>query len=235
MPSAASSFRWAYNLTGLFFPNLCLACGKGLPPREEAICLSCQYKLPKTGFHLHLQNPFTERFWGRVNIQAGAALYHFTKGGRTQRLIHNLKYEGKREIGLKLGLLYGQQLRDAPGFHGATLILPVPLHPRKERLRGYNQSAAFAQGLSSGMGVPWLKDGMKRREFTSTQTQKTRLERFDNVSEAFVVPHPHKVEGQHVLLADDVITTGATLEACALKVLELPGTKVSLATIAIAE
>lgn len=235
MPPITSGLRWAYGLIGLFYPNLCLACGKNLPPREDAICLSCQYKLPKTGFHLLPENPFTERFWGRVNIQAGAALYHFSKGGRTQSLIHNLKYEGKREIGVKLGRIYGQQLREAPGFRDAALILPVPLHPRKERQRGYNQSAAFAQGLSASMGIPWLKDGLIRREHTTSQTRKSRLERFDNVSEVFLAPHPQKLEGRHVLLVDDVITTGATLEACAIKILELPGTKVSMATIAIAE
>lgn len=235
MSTSLFALRWAYNFLGLFYPNLCLACGKGLPPRQEAICLSCQYKLPKTNHHLHLENAFTERFWGRVQLQAGAALFHFSKGGRTQRLIHNLKYEGKREIGVKLGHIYGYQLREAVVFREVNLIIPVPLHPRKEQLRGYNQSAAFAQGLAHAMAKPWLKDGLKRLEYTTTQTQKTRLERFDNVSEAFVVKHSRKLENKHVLLVDDVVTTGATLEACALKILELPGTKVSMATIAIAD
>lgn len=226
--------RWLNNLLGLFYPNLCLACGRNLPPRQEGICISCRYKLPKTNFHLEADNAFAERFWGRVPLQAGAAFLYFTKGGRTQRLIHHLKYEGKREVGVYLGQLYGQALREAPVFRETTLILPVPLHPRKLHQRGYNQSALFAQGLSDAMGIPWMPGGLKRTEYTTTQTKKSRLERFDNVEKAFVVPRPEKIEKQHVLLVDDVITTGATLEACALKILEVPGTKVSMATIAIA-
>jgi len=230
----AHQLRWLDNLFGLFYPNLCLACGRNLPPKQEGICVTCRYKLPKTNFQQEAENAFTERFWGRVALQAGAAFLHFTKGGRTQRLIHHLKYEGKKEIGIYLGKLYGQALREAPVFREATLIVPVPLHPRKERQRGYNQSDLFARGLSEAMGIPWLKNGLKRSEHTATQTKKSRLERFDNVEKAFAVPRPEKIEKQHVLLVDDVITTGATLEACALKILEVPGTKVSMATIAIA-
>ncbi len=227
-------FRWLNNLLGLFYPNLCLACGHNLPPQQEGICISCRYKLPKTGFHLEPENAFTERFWGRIPLQAGAAFLHFTKGGRAQRLIHHLKYEGKRKVGIYLGQLYGEVLRETSIFRETTLIVPVPLHPRKQHQRGYNQSALFARGLSESMGIPCLPDGLKRREYTDTQTKKSRLERFENVEKAFVIPHPEKLKGQHVLLADDVITTGATLEACALKILEVEGVKVSMATIAIA-
>lgn len=230
----ASHLRWLDNLFGLFYPNLCLACGRNLPSRQEGVCLSCLYKLPRTNFHLQAENAFTERFWGRIPLQAGAAFLHFTKGGRTQRLIHHLKYEGKREAGIFLGRLYGQALREAPVFRETTLILPVPLHPRKQHQRGYNQSALFARGLSETMGIPCIKDGLKRIGHTATQTKKSRLERFDNVENAFVIPNPGRIENQHVLLVDDVITTGATLEACALKILEAPGAKVSMATIAIA-
>ena len=228
-------FRWLNNLLGLFYPNLCLACGRNLPPRQEGICISCRYKLPKTHFHLEAENAFTERFWGRTPLQAGAAFLYFTKGGRAQRLIHHLKYEGKREVGAYLGQLYGRSLNEAPVFRETALILPVPLHPRKQHQRGYNQSALFARGLSESMGIPWLPNGLKRTAYTATQTKKSRLERFDNVEKAFMVPQLEKIKNQHVLLVDDVITTGATLEACALKILEIPGTKVSMATIAIAQ
>ena len=226
--------RWLDNLLGLFYPNLCLACGRNLPPRQEGICISCLFKLPRTNFHLEPENPFAGRFWGRVPLEAGAAFLYFAKGGKTQRLIHHLKYEGKQEVGVFLGKLYGLALREAPGFREAALILPVPLHPRKLHRRGYNQSALFAKGLSEAMKVPWLPNGLQRTEYTATQTRKSRLERFENVEEAFIVPNPGRVKGQHVLLVDDVITTGATLEACALKILEVEGVKVSMATIAIA-
>lgn len=219
------------NLLGLFYPKLCLACGKNLPPRDESICIHCLFNLSKTEFHLHKENRFTEHFWGRVKIENGAALYTFVKGGRAQRLIHNLKYKNKTEIGIKLGRNYGKDLKSAIGFSEVDLILPVPLHPRKQKLRGYNQSDMFAMGLSETMEVPWKKDILLRQVFTTTQTKKKRIERFENVHDAFFINKPEALRGKHVLIVDDVMTTGATLEACASKVLEISNTKVSLATI----
>lgn len=181
------------------------------------------------------ENPFTERFWGRVRLESAAAMCHFVKGGSIQKLIHNLKYEAKQDIGVKMGEEYGRNLKDSLFFKSVEVIVPIPLHPKKERKRGYNQSDLFAKGLASGMKLPWLKDGLHRTKFTETQTAKSRMERFDNVFGAFELGNGPQLMGKHVLLADDVITTGATLEACALKILELPTTKVSLAAIAIAE
>jgi ComF family protein len=223
------------NLIGLLYPKLCLACREELPPYGEIICLRCQLHLPKTGFHLQQDNAFAERFWGRIPIVSGAALYHFVKGGRVQELLHQLKYEGKREVGLQLGQWYGRQLLESPIFKKVDIIVPVPLHPRKERLRGYNQAAVFAQGLSETMEKPWLKDGLLRHVFTETQTHKSRAERLENVQEVFAVSNAKKLEGKHILLVDDVMTTGATLEACGAKLLAVPETKLSMATIAIAD
>ena len=225
--------KWLSSFLGLLYPNLCLACSEHLPTHKEYICITCQYKLPETGFHKEWENPFTERFWGRINLFSGAALYHFTKGGKTQQLIHHLKYNGKREVGIRLGQLYGNYLKEAPAFECSELIIPVPLHPKKIHSRGYNQAAVFAQGLSEGMNIPW-SSVLKRNQFTSTQTHKSRLERFDNVSTAFEVKNASMLEGKHLLLVDDVITTGATLEACALQLLKIPGIRLSMATIAIA-
>lgn len=231
-----TTFRSALNdLVSLLYPNLCLACSENTPARGEIICLSCQLKLPKTNFHLEKENPFTERFWGRMSLESGAALYHFVKGGRIQELLHRLKYEGKREIGIKLGEWYGRQLRESQFFKEIDVIVPVPLHPRKERLRGYNQAAVFAQGIAETMQKPWLKDGLVRQVFTETQTQKSRAERLENVSEVFAIGNFKKLEGKHVLLVDDVMTTGATMEACGTKLLSVTGTKLSMATIAIAD
>jgi ComF family protein len=191
--------------------------------------------LPQTDFHLDLDNPFTSRFWGRIKIEGGAALYYFMKSGLTQRLIHQLKYKGQRKIGVKLGQLYGEKLRGAKGFENIDLILPVPLHPKKQHARGYNQCELFASGLSETMEIPWRKNILVKTTHNASQTQKTRMERLENVRATFHINNPDQLKGKHVLIVDDVLTTGATLEACAEKVLAIPQTKVSLATIAFAK
>lgn len=216
----------------LFYPHLCLACVEEQPPTGEIICLQCQYQLPKTNYHLERENPFTERFWGRIPLQSGAALYHFLKGGRTQQLLHQLKYGGKQEIGRIVGEWYGHELQKISWFQAIDVIVPVPLHPTKKRIRGYNQTDSFAEALSRILGKSWLPNGLRRVVHTQSQTTKSRIERFQNVIQAFEVNQPEILTGKHVLLVDDVLTTGATLEACATKILALPSTKVSMVTIA---
>ncbi len=223
------------DLLGLFYPRLCLACHENSPAREEWLCLECQFRLPYTNYHLDRDNPFTERFWGRVPLESGAALFHFLKKGRAQSLIHHLKYAGKPEVGLLLGRQYGRMLRESPHFHTVDGIVPVPLHPRKQHQRGYNQSARFAAGLAEAMDRPWIKHALIRTTYTETQTRKSRLERFENVRHAFAIREPEKLTGKHILLVDDVLTTGATLEACGLQILNLQGCRLSMATIGIAQ
>ena len=218
----------------LFYPQLCLSCGENITPGEDAICISCQVKLPKTGFHLEKENSFTDRFWGRVNIESGASFYHFSKEGRVQHLIHNLKYKGRYEVGIKLGNLYGKVLKKSPLYRNIDVIIPVPLHPKKELKRGYNQSVMFAKGLSETMEVEWKKNILISTKMSETQTKKSRLERLENVKDVFKINDVDFLKDKHVLIVDDVLTTGATLEACTMKILEIPGTKVSLATIAFA-
>ncbi|KAA3625342.1 MAG: ComF family protein [Bacteroidetes bacterium] len=222
-------------LLSLFYPNLCLACQSNAPINNQVLCLRCSFKLPQTQFHLHKENAFTERFWGRLSLEAGASLYRFTKGGHVQNLIHHLKYRGRREVGIKCGEYFGHQLKKSPLFSGIDLIIPVPLHPKKKHQRGYNQSDMIAKGLSKSMSVPWAADILIRKTFTETQTQKSRMERLENVAQAFCVTDPDRIKGKHILLVDDVITTGATLEICALKILEVPNTKVSMVTLAFAD
>ena len=218
----------------LFYPKLCLSCRENLPIQQKTLCLKCQFRLPKTNFHLEKENPFTQRFYGRIDLYSGAALYYFTKAGLTQQLIHELKYNGKKSIGYQLGQLYGSQLLASPHFHSVDLIIPVPLHPRRERQRGYNQSDQFASGLSDTMQRPWSRKYLYRKVATTTQTKKSQLERFTNVASAFDLRDGAKLKDLHILLVDDVLTTGATLEACAQVLLNAAPKHLSLATIAIA-
>lgn len=222
------------DLLDLFFPAICPACATAGLPSGLKICLRCQAKMPFTNFHQLEENPFTVRFWGRLPIVHGAAMLAFSKGGRVQRLLHALKYKGRKDLGVYLGRAYGQTLQEVPAYRTTDLILPVPLHFRRLRIRGYNQSASFAQGLSESLGVPWSENYLSRSAHTDTQTRKSRIERFYNVEKAFQLHHCQDLEGKQILLVDDVLTTGATLEACGQLLLEVPGLRLNLATIAIA-
>lgn len=161
-------------------------------------------------------------------------MYLFTKESRVQNLVHNLKYRGKAEVGSILGRKLGTMLRQSPLFADVDVIVPVPLHVRKERIRGYNQSEVFGNGLAETFGRPCLGTAMKRVIHSESQTRQSRESRLHSVGEVFEVAKPKLLEGKHILLVDDVLTTGATLEVCANRLLEVPGTKVSMATIAIA-
>ena len=220
--------------SGLVYPKLCKSCNKKNPSADPFFCVGCYLKIPKTDFHLEKGNEFTKRFWGRLNIETAAAYFRFIKGGRAQPLIHKIKYHNQRKLATELGEEYGRVLKQAPIFRSAHIIVPVPLHPKKEHERGYNQSDLFAIGLSASMKIPWIKNGLKRTKYTETQTKKTKMERLQNMMEVFAVGNTAALIGKHVLLVDDVLTSGATLEACGSKILELPNTKLSLATIAIA-
>ena len=216
----------------LIFPKVCYACGKSLFKTEDCICTSCLFHLPKTNYHLFSDNPVVKLFWGRTNIYSASSLYSFSKGSKVQHLIHQLKYRGKKEIGTSLGKYYGKELKTAPMFSSANIVLPVPLHPKKLKKRGYNQSETFAQGIAESMDAESPNGILIRTYASETQTKKSRFERWKNVEEIFKITSPEKIEGKHILLVDDVVTTGATLEACANKLLEVPNTKVSIATIA---
>lgn len=216
----------------LIFPKVCAACGKSVFKYEESICAYCLYHLPRTNFHLYPDNPVIKLFWGRTNVSAASSLYLFNKGSKVQHLIHQLKYRGKKEIGISIGKYYGKELKNAPLFSSASVIVPVPLHARKLKKRGYNQSEAFARGIATSMNAELPDNILIRTHASGTQTRRSRFERWKNVESIFKVTAPEKIQGKHILLVDDVITTGSTLEACAEKILEVPGTRVSIATIA---
>jgi len=218
----------------LIWPRTCMACGKALYRYEDSICTNCNLTLPQTNFHTMSDNPVSRLFWGRVKLESAASFYYFSKGSRVQHMMHSLKYRGNKDIGILLGRLYGNELINAPLFNSVNCIIPVPLHPKRLRFRGYNQSEMISIGLSAGMRIPVDTTTLLRNTATTTQTRKTRFKRWENVSEVFVLNNPEKIENMHILLVDDVVTTGSTIEACAHTLLSAKNTKISLATIACA-
>jgi ComF family protein len=219
----------------LLFPELCQACSESLIGDEKVICTACIYGLPYTNAHLQADNIVARQFWGKLNIEAAYALYYFTKGGKVQNLIHQLKYQGMTDVGKLLGRIAGDQLVQNPIFNTVDLIMPVPLHKSKQRKRGYNQSTCFADGLAEKMNAKVEEACLIRTRSTESQTHKSRFSRFENMKEVFAIQHGDRLAGKHILLVDDVITTGSTLEACSAILLKIPGLKLSIATIAYAE
>jgi len=226
---------YAADLVSLLFPQLCPACGEGLVAGEHLICTDCRFNLPYTNFHLLPNNIVAQQFWGKIDLQGAYALYYFAKGGKIQSLMHHFKYRGMQQIGNLLGNIAGEQLSKSPVFNSVDVIVPVPLHKKRLKERGYNQSTCFAQGLSEKLKAVVDNDNLVRTMATETQTHKSRFLRFENMREVFAVQHPERLKNKHILLVDDVVTTGSTLEACALQLLKIEGVKLSIATIAYAE
>ena len=218
----------------LFYPRLCAGCHTALVHGEEVICLGCLADLPKTGFEKITDNPVAQLLWGRANIWLATSFCSFDKGGIMQHLMHQLKYKGSREVGEKLGMLFGTDLIKCSPYQDIELLVPVPLHPKREFKRGYNQSAEIGKGMSEAMGKPLISGNLIRNHYSASQTSKGRFERWENVKELFSVKNPVMFEGRHLLLIDDVVTTGSTLEACAQVLLKITGTTVSIATLAYA-
>jgi ComF family protein len=200
---------------------------------EDILCTHCIFELPKTNYHKSDISPIKERLAGRMNLQHALAFLKFKKEGIVQHLLHELKYNNHPEVGVKLGKLYGKELKESD-VSDFDLIVPVPLHDARRRKRGYNQSAKFAEGLSQSLGVSWDESISMRTSSTATQTRKSRDERWKNVKDVFAIRHSDHIEGKRVLLVDDVITTGATLEACGQQLINY-GCTLSIACIAEAQ
>lgn len=219
----------------LLFPELCAACRESLVTNEKLLCTDCRYNLPYTNFQLQPDNIVARQFWGKIKLEAAFALFYFTKGGKVQNLVHELKYNGQQQIGNLVGSIAGEQLIKNDIFKTIDFIIPVPLHKKRLRKRGYNQSTRFAEGLADKLNAIVEENNLVRVKATETQTHKSRFARFQNMEEVFVIKDPERLINKHVLLVDDVITTGSTLEACGTKLLEIEGLKLSIATIAYAE
>jgi ComF family protein len=223
------------DFVSLFFPELCPACGNNLMKSEKIICTGCIYDLPYTNFHTDPENKVVKQLRGRFPFLQAGAFLHFTKGGKVQNLMHELKYNNNPETGFRLGELYGLALMDYNGWIRPDLIIPVPLHKKKLKKRGYNQSEHIAAGLSSALNIPFESSLLYRQNDTETQTHKSRYNRYENMKEAFALKDSGHLTNKHILLIDDVITTGATFEACAFVLQDIPGIQLSLAAMAFAE
>jgi ComF family protein len=226
--------KFLNHLINLFYPRVCAACGNLLMSKEETVCLSCRYLLPKTLYEKNADNPLAQMFYGQINFHAVTAEFFFSKTGKVQHLLHQLKYEGNQDAGFFLGQQLGESIKEAELFQEIDYIIPIPLHPKKEHIRGYNQSHVIAQGVEDVTEIPIMKDCLYRKVFTSTQTKKSREERWDNVKDIFDIKNGERLKGQHILLIDDVLTTGATLMAAGKTLSQIPDIKISVATAACA-
>lgn len=222
------------NILSSFFPKTCIGCSEKLMHQETHVCTKCFHKLPFTNFHEHQQNPAYNTFYGRIILENATALLHYKKKGIVQQLLHHLKYKGQEEIGTFLGTLLGNQLKDIPSYKNISYVIPVPLHKKRLRARGYNQVAKFAQQLALHLEATYTDTVLQKTTHTKTQAFKNRTDRWLTIQNSFEVTDYEILKNQHILLVDDVITTGATLEACANALQKTPNIKISIATMSIA-
>jgi ComF family protein len=223
------------DITSLIYPQVCVACNGSLFKHEQPICNKCYLTLPKTNFHLQKDNPLHKVFCGRVDVASASSFLFFQKKGMVQKMLHALKYKGKPEVAQLLGKWYAEDLKQNNIVSAFDYIIPVPLHKKRQQKRSYNQSEYFAKGLNEVLGIPIVTNVLLKTHFTETQTHKTRAERTENILQSFSIEHAEVIDNKNVLLVDDVITTGATLEACIIQLQKGTKTKVSVASIAFAQ
>ncbi|NTS40851.1 ComF family protein [Flavisolibacter sp. BT320] len=219
------------SLLHLLFPHVCETCGTDVLEPDHHLCLRCLAALPKTDFHFYPNNPVEKIYWGRLPLTSATAQYYFTKGSMMQHLMHQLKYRGNKDLGLYLGRLMGYALEASNRFRYVDALVPLPLFPAKEKARGYNQATVLCEGIAQVLQKPVLKDAVIRTMHTESQTKKNRVERWLNMEGRFELKKPTAIEAKHILLVDDVVTTGATLEACGAALLEGANVQLSVATL----
>lgn len=218
----------------LFFPKVCYACLNILNDNENTICVNCRHNLPITSFHFNNDDAVKKVLYGRAIIENGTALFRFEKKGLVQQLIHGLKYKGYETIGTALGNWLGGELKDLEAYKMVDIVIPVPLHKNKLKKRGYNQVTKFGQQIAKALDAEYLDYVLIKVTNTKSQTIKNRLARWNNTDELFAIKKPELLENKHVLLVDDIITTGATIEACISVLNHTKNIKISVVTIAIA-
>jgi ComF family protein len=222
-------------LLNLFFPPVCSGCNSFLLTNEKVICTLCRHNIPLTNHHLNPENEAFKKFYGRIPLEYASAFLYFHKKGIVQELIHKLKYKGHQEIGSVLGDWYAEDLKEKTTVKTADIIIPVPLHKKKLRERGYNQVTTFGLALSKELGIPYNDSLLFRTTYSKTQSQKSLLDRSEGINAVFNISFNEKDHNKHYLLVDDVITTGATLEACSRALLKIPGARVSIVCMAMAQ
>ena len=219
------------DLLGLIYPLVCPVCGNSLLRGESTLCTKCYHHLPHSRFEHDAENPAARVFWGRVPLTRVHAAYLYNKGNAMQKLIHEFKYRGNKDIGMFLGRELGKEVSKIEAFNDLDMIIPVPLHPRKRKRRGFNQSEIIAKGITEIAEVPLRSDLLFRRAFTNTQTRKSKYDRWKNVEHIFQLKDSKDLNDKHILLVDDVITTGATMEACIQSLLMADGVRVGVAAV----
>jgi ComF family protein len=222
------------DLVGLFLPRRCAGCDQALMAFEHSICMECVADLPRLRGYDDPENKVEQVFRGRVRLVAASAFLQFNKGGMVQHMLHRLKYKGDTDLGLELGRRMAEDAMSSRRFADVDLALAVPLHPKKEKQRGYNQSQVLVDGMLRAWPLEGMKHQLLRVLHTSSQTRRGRMSRWGNVKEAFRTADPGSLAGKHVLLVDDVVTTGATIEGCALALSAVPGIRISVLTCACA-
>jgi ComF family protein len=222
------------SLLHIVFPHVCDGCGSDLLNIESTLCIRCLSSLPETNFEIHPNNPVEKSFWGRLPIVNASAHLYFTKESLVQHLMHQLKYKGNKDLGLQLGRLMGNALKNAAWFNEIEALVPLPLFPSKEKKRGYNQATVLCEGIAEILSLPVLNKVITRPQHTETQTKKGRIERWKNIEGKFLLMDPLAIQNKHLLLVDDVVTTGATLEACGNELLTAENVKLSVATLCLA-
>lgn len=227
--------EWSNSFISLFFPRSCLVCNKPLSKSEECMCARCNIDLPRTDYHLWKENPIEQMFWGKIPLVRATSYFYYRKGSDYCHILYQLKYEGQKEIGEIMGRYIAMEILSSGFFQGIDVIIPVPLHKKKQKLRGYNQSEWIARGVSAITAIPIETSAMVRIKNTETQTRKSAVERWENVDGIFCLLSPESYVGKHILIIDDVLTTGATTVACASPFNAVKDARVSILTLAITE